>query len=139
MTQLPDWEEERRQLLASNGPRTRTRTVRVLRGTAEDGQSVWEQEEIRGADAQGRIITLNYAAARHAACGCVLGPNTQQVVCAECGSVICSEHAYMCAWCGRRLGPAHAAVYGRGESQVAYCWRHKCMHYVRKYIIGSET
>ena len=139
MTQLPDWEEERRQLLASNGPRTRTRTVRILRGTAVDGQSVWEQEEIRGADAEGRIIVLDHATARHAACGCVLGPNTRQVVCAECGSVICSEHAYMCICCGRRLGPAHATVYGHGENQVAYCWRHKYMHYVRKYLIGSET
>lgn len=139
MTRLPDWEEERQQLLESDGPRTRTRTVRILRGTAADGQCVWEQEEIRGADAQGRIIVLDHATARHAACGCVLGPDTRQVVCAECGSVICSEHAYMCICCGRRLGPAHATVYGHGENQVAYCWRHKHMHYIRKYIIGSEA
>ena len=137
MARIPAWEEELRRIAESSGLHTHRRSARILRGPARDGESVWEREEIHTADQDGNIYTFDQAWTTHAVCGCVLTKESGQIICSVpgCSGVICREHARECEYCHLWYCPRHIAVYGRGEDHVAYCRRHKFIHYLK--LIGG--
>jgi len=135
MSRLPDWERDLQQVIQSDGSYTRKRSARILDGPLSNGQAAWRREETRAVDDEGNIHVIDRSWTCHGLCGCVLTQETGQVVCAECGGVVCKEHAIECGHCHRRFCPAHAVLYGRDDRQVTYCQRHRWIHYL-KLILG---
>ena len=136
MSRPPDWEDEFDQLLARGGSRTTKRSVRILGGPAQEGQSAWQREEVRAVDEEGNIHTFDRAWTTRGLCGCVLTAETGQVICGACMGVICREHAVPCAYCHVHFCPADVVFYEVGEGRVAYCRRHRFIHYLRRFLLG---
>jgi len=138
MSQLPDWQEDFKQLLAQEGgSRTTKRSVRILGGPAQEGKSAWQREEIRTIDEEGNIHTFDRSWTARGLCGCVLTQETGQIICAEatCKGVVCREHAVQCIWCRLHYCAAHIVFFGTGDARLAYCRRHRYIHYL-KLILG---
>lgn len=138
MSQLPDWQDEFSQLLARGGSRTTKRSVRILGGAVQEGQSAWQREEIHAVDDEGNIHTFDRAWTTRGLCGCVLTQETGQVICACCRGVVCREHALSCSYCKLQFCLSDVVFYGTGDGRVVYCRRHRYIHYLKRFLLGVQ-